>query len=224
MASVGDALGRPAAEQRHEERAERDDYSHGPLLSDGGSSAHLGPVVVAGVGARSGVAVDEVLGLVGAALGEAGLTAGDLSALATLDARAAEPGIAGAAVRLGVPVRAFTSEELAGTAVPHPSAAPLAATGTASVAEAAALRGAGPGAVLLVPKRKTTRVTCAIARSVPLRPNEDSPGARLLSDTHGYIAGEPHSPPQAPPPSPPPTRRRPWTSTPLRTLPLTRTT
>ncbi|WP_128976744.1 Rv2231c family pyridoxal phosphate-dependent protein CobC [Streptomyces roseicoloratus] len=159
---------------------------------------------MAGVGARSGVAVDEVLGLVGAALGEAGLTAGDLSALATLDARAAEPGIAGAAVRLGVPVRAFTSEELAGTAVPHPSAAPLAATGTASVAEAAALRGAGPGAVLLVPKRKTTRVTCAIARSVPLRPNEDSPGARLLSDTHGYIAGEPHSPPTGTTPIPTP--------------------
>ncbi|MFD0370699.1 Rv2231c family pyridoxal phosphate-dependent protein CobC [Streptomyces sp. NPDC059071] len=147
-----------------------------------------------GVGARSGVAEGEVLALVGTALGEAGLTAGDVTALATLDARAAEPGIAGAAARLGVPVRAFGSEELAAVAVPHPSAAPLAATGTASVAEAAALRGAGPGAVLLVPKRKGRFVTCAIARSVPLRPNEDSPGARLLPDTHGYIAGEPHSP------------------------------
>ncbi|MCZ0979201.1 cobalamin biosynthesis protein [Streptomyces diastatochromogenes] len=99
--------------------------------------------------------------------------------------------------------------------VPHPSALPLAATGTASVAEAAALLaagqgpGGGAGAVLLVPKRKTRSVTCALAASVPFRPNEVAPGARLLHPTHGYIAGEPGSPP----PSPPPTRRRPWTRT-----------
>ncbi|MFF0753835.1 cobalamin biosynthesis protein [Streptomyces sp. NPDC004267] len=143
-------------------------------------------MVVVGVGARSGVSAGEVLALVGAALREAGLSGADVTALATLDVRAGEPGIAGAAALLGVPVRAFGSAELAGVDVPHPSAVPLAATGTASVAEAAALRGAGPpGAVLLVPKRKSTRVTCAIARSVPFRPNEVSPAARLLPDTHG---------------------------------------
>ncbi|MFG3344634.1 Rv2231c family pyridoxal phosphate-dependent protein CobC [Streptomyces sp. NPDC048018] len=143
-----------------------------------------------GVGARPGVGADEVLDLVGAALREAGPAAGSVLALATLDVRAAEPGIAGAAARLGVPVRAFGSAELAAVEVPHPAAPALAATGTPSVAEAAALRGAGPGAVLLVPKRKSRRVTCAIARSVPLRPNEVSPSVRLLPDTHGYIGGE----------------------------------
>lgn len=166
--------------------------------------------MVVGVGARSGVTVDEVLGLIGAALREAGLTGAAVTALATLDVRAGEPGIAGAAARLGatpgtgVPVRAFGSEELAAVAVPHPSAVPLAATGTASVAEAAALRAAGPGAVLLLPKRKTRRVTCAIARSVPIRPNEVSPGARLLPDTHGYIGGEPHTHPNGTTPIPTP--------------------
>ncbi|MGW6969853.1 Rv2231c family pyridoxal phosphate-dependent protein CobC [Streptomyces zaomyceticus] len=198
------------------------------------ASAHLG------VGARPGVPVDEVLALVGAVLREAGLTRAEVRSLGTLDARAAEPGVTGAAAVLGVPVRGFTAGELAAVPVPHPSALPLAATGTASVAEAAALLAAGGGtreggeagagrevgaggeagagtgagtsacagvpagsgsrAVLVVPKRKTRRVTCALAASVPVRPNEDAPGVRLLPRTHGYIAGEPGSPPTIPTP------------------------
>nr|WP_240495222.1 Rv2231c family pyridoxal phosphate-dependent protein CobC [Streptomyces showdoensis] len=182
------------------------------MLSDGGSSAHLdaGVRLVVGVGARSGAEVAEVLELVGSALREAGLGGGDVTALATLEARAAEPGIAGAAARLGVPVRAFRSEELAGVPVPHPSGRALAATGTASVAEAAALRAAGPGAVLVVPKRKARSVTCAVARSVPgcpdgaVRSHEDGLGVRLLDRGHGYIAGEPRSSPTRTIPTPTP--------------------
>ncbi|MYS09229.1 precorrin-3B C(17)-methyltransferase, partial [Streptomyces sp. SID6041] len=88
------------------------------MLPDGAPSAHLG------VGVRAGVAVDEVLALVGAVLREAGLTRAAVRSLATLDARAAEPGIVGAAAELGVPVRAWTAEELAAVPVPHPSALP----------------------------------------------------------------------------------------------------
>ncbi|MER5205642.1 Rv2231c family pyridoxal phosphate-dependent protein CobC [Streptomyces sp. NPDC002825] len=215
------------------------------MLSDGTASAHLG------VGARSGVPVSEVLALVDACLSEAGLTRADAGSLATLDARAAEPGIVAAAAALGVPVRGFTADELAAVPVPHPSALPLAATGTASVAEAAALLAAGAGTetetatetaagdaeagtracrepatgthartepatgtpartetesdrragpVLLVPKRKSRRVTCAIAGFLPFRPNEVTSVARLLPLTHGYIAGEPGSPPTIPTP------------------------
>ncbi|MGW0117234.1 Rv2231c family pyridoxal phosphate-dependent protein CobC [Streptomyces sp. NPDC003327] len=169
--------------------------------------------------------MDEVLGLIGACLREGGLSAARVRGVATLDARVAEPGLVGAAAALGVPVRGFTAEELAAVRVPHPSSVPLAATGTASVAEAAALRaaeeesaadaesaeaegragGAGRGragvrAVLLVPKRKTRRVTCAVAACVPLRPNEGAAGVRLLPLTPGYIAGEPGSPPTIPTP------------------------
>ncbi|MER7948548.1 Rv2231c family pyridoxal phosphate-dependent protein CobC [Streptomyces sp. NPDC096079] len=167
------------------------------MLSDAAPSAHLG------VGARSGVTVDEVLALAGAVLREAGLTRAEVGSLATLDARAAEPGVVAAAAALGVPVRAFTAEELAAVSVPHPSALPLATTGTASVAEAAALLAAGRGtgrALLLVPKRKSRYATCALAAYVPVRPNEDAPGVRLLPRTHGYIAGEPGSPPTIPTP------------------------
>ncbi|MFB6841475.1 Rv2231c family pyridoxal phosphate-dependent protein CobC [Streptomyces sp. NPDC056361] len=191
------------------------------MLSDAAPSAHLG------VGARPGVPVDEVLALVDAVLREARLTRARVRSLGTLDARAAEPGIVAAAAALGVPVRGFPAEALAAVSVPHPSALPLAATGTASVAEAAALLaagadpgagggtgtgggtgmgpgtlpvGSGGGAVLLVPKRKSRRVTCALAASAPFRPNEDAPGVRLLPSAHGYIAGEPGSPPTIPTP------------------------
>ncbi|GGT66256.1 hypothetical protein GCM10010272_06020 [Streptomyces lateritius] len=153
--------------------------------------------VTVGVGARRGVSTDEVLALVTEVLREAGLTGSDVAALATLEARAAEPGFLGAAERLGVPLRAFGAEALAAVPVPHPSQAPLTATGTASVAEAAALLAAGPGAGLLVAKRKSARATCALARSAPFRPNEESAAVRLLPPGQGYIAGqtEPRTPP-----------------------------
>ncbi|MEU9265503.1 precorrin-3B C(17)-methyltransferase [Streptomyces sp. NPDC048251] len=126
------------------------------------------PSLVVGVGASRGAPVDEVLDLVEGVLREAGLSVRSLAELATVDAKRYEPGIVGAARRLGVPVVTYSAEELAGVEVPNPSDAPLAAVGTPSVAEAAALIGGGE---LLVPKRKSERVderpamaTCAVVR------------------------------------------------------------
>ncbi|WP_055533821.1 precorrin-3B C(17)-methyltransferase [Streptomyces graminilatus] len=126
------------------------------------------PSLVVGVGASKGAPVDEVLALIEGALADAGLSVASVAALATVDAKAGEPGITGAAERLGVPVRTYSADELAGVEVPNPSAAPLAAVGTPSVAEAAALVGGGE---LLVPKRKSVRAdgapamaTCAVVR------------------------------------------------------------
>ncbi|MGW4276575.1 precorrin-3B C(17)-methyltransferase [Streptomyces seoulensis] len=126
------------------------------------------PSLVVGVGASRGAPVDEVLELVERALREAGLSARSVAALATVDAKAAEPGLVGAAERLGVPLVTYAAEELAAVTVPNPSDAPLAAVGTPSVAEAAALAGGGE---LLVPKRKSERAdgrpamaTCAVVR------------------------------------------------------------
>jgi cobalt-precorrin 5A hydrolase/precorrin-3B C17-methyltransferase len=126
------------------------------------------PSLVVGVGASKGAAVEEVLGLVGGALRDAGLSARSVSCLATVDAKAGEPGLVAAAERLGVPLVTYSSEELATIDVPNPSAAPLAAVGTPSVAEAAALVGGGE---LVVPKRKSERAdgqpamaTCAVVR------------------------------------------------------------
>ncbi|TQJ48151.1 precorrin-3B C(17)-methyltransferase [Streptomyces sp. NBC_00080] len=126
------------------------------------------PSLVVGVGASRGAPVDEVVDLVEGVLREAGLSVRSLAELATVDAKADEPGIVGAARRLGVPVVTYSAEELAGVEVPNPSDAPLAAVGTPSVAEAAALIGGGE---LLVPKRKSERAdgrpamaTCAVVR------------------------------------------------------------
>ncbi len=58
-----------------------------------------------------------------------------------------------------------TRRRLLGTvAVPHPSDVVDAAVGTPSVAEAAALVGAGAGATLAVTKRRGERATVAVAR------------------------------------------------------------
>ncbi|NEC69563.1 cobalamin biosynthesis protein [Streptomyces sp. SID9727] len=135
------------------------------MLADGPRSAHLGALVV-GVGASRGVSADEVAGLVLEVLREAGLT--EIAELVTVTAKAGEPGVLAAAVRLGVPLRAYPADVLARVPVPHPSGAALAALGTPSVAEAAAL---AEGGQLLVPKRtsrprdgRPSMATCAVAR------------------------------------------------------------
>ncbi|MER6628722.1 precorrin-3B C(17)-methyltransferase [Streptomyces sp. NPDC000987] len=119
------------------------------------------PSLVVGVGASKGAPAEEVLGLVEEALREAGLSARSVAELATVDAKAGEPGIVAAAERLGVPLVTYPAGELAAVDVPNPSDAPLAAVGTPSVAEAAALLGGGE---LLVPKRKSAMATCAVVR------------------------------------------------------------
>jgi cobalt-precorrin 5A hydrolase/precorrin-3B C17-methyltransferase len=123
------------------------------------------PTLVVGVGASRGAPVAEVLALVEDTLRGAGLSTASLAELATVDAKAEEPGLVGAAERLGVPLVTYSAAELAEVEVPNPSEAPLAALGTPSVAEAAALRRGGE---LLVPKRKSAgrpaMATCAVVR------------------------------------------------------------
>lgn len=140
--------------------------------------------LVVGVGASRGVPVDEVLGLVRDVLRGSGLRPSDVVELATVDAKADEPGIVGAAVRLGVPLRTYPADELARIEVPGPSGASLAAVGTPSVAEAAALAAGGE---LLVPKRKSApagraaMATCAVARRGP----DGTPGTSGTGDASG---------------------------------------
>ncbi|WP_330457045.1 precorrin-3B C(17)-methyltransferase [Streptomyces sp. NBC_00820] len=126
------------------------------------------PSLVVGVGASRGAPAEEVLGLIQDALREAGLSAASVAELATVDAKSEEPGIVAAAERLGVPLVTYPAGRLAAVEVPNPSDAPLAAVGTPSVAEAAAL---ARGGELLVPKRKSERAdgqpamaTCAVVR------------------------------------------------------------
>jgi cobalt-precorrin 5A hydrolase/precorrin-3B C17-methyltransferase len=138
-----------------------------------GRSAVLRPAsLVVGVGGSRGVGVEELLGLVHEVLAGAGLSPRSVAALATVDAKADEAGIVEAAERLGVPLMTYGAEVLAAIDVPNPSAAPLAAVGTPSVAEAAALACA-PGGELVVAKGKSApegrpaMATAAVARIRP---------------------------------------------------------
>ena len=130
------------------------------VASEPGTAVLHPPSLVLGVGASSGAPAAEVSGLVGAALAGAGLAAAAVAEVATLDRKAAEPGI----VALGWPVRTFTADELAAVPVPSPSAAVRAAVGTPSVAEAAALLAAGDDGELVVAKRTGPTATVAVAR------------------------------------------------------------
>jgi cobalt-precorrin 5A hydrolase len=80
--------------------------------------------------------------------------------LATLDARATEPGVLEAAARRGWSLVGHDAAVLARVAVPSPSSRVAGLVGTPSVAEAAALVGGG---ALLVGKTACGRVTVAVA-------------------------------------------------------------
>jgi cobalt-precorrin 5A hydrolase/precorrin-3B C17-methyltransferase len=120
------------------------------------------PSLVVGVGGSRGVPAGEVVDLVERAL--CGLSPRSVHCLATIEAKAGEPGIVEAAARLGVPLVALPASRLAAVTVPNPSQVVAAAVGTPSVAEAAALH---LGGELLVPKRKSAMATVAVARRTP---------------------------------------------------------
>jgi cobalt-precorrin 5A hydrolase/precorrin-3B C17-methyltransferase len=118
------------------------------------------PSLVVGVGASSDAPAGAAGELLAAALADAGLAAESVGTVATIDRRAGDPAV----TTLGRPVRAFPATALAGVPVPNPSDVVAAQVGTPSVAEAAALLAAGPGATLVAPKRKGLTATVAIAR------------------------------------------------------------
>ncbi|WP_411869733.1 precorrin-3B C(17)-methyltransferase [Vulcanococcus limneticus] len=91
--------------------------------------------------------------LVDGALADQGLAAEAVAGLASAERKADEPALLQLAERRGWPLRCFAADALNAVAVPNPSAAVAAELGTASVAEAAALLAAGPGAQLRLEKR-----------------------------------------------------------------------
>lgn len=124
-------------------------------------------MIVAGVGFRRSAVSDEIVALVTQALARADLAPTVLARLATIKALAALPAFTEAAERLAVPVQAVDDAELAAAApaIRTLSERSLAAHGVGSVAEAAALGAAGPGATLLLTRIQSSSVTCALAQS-----------------------------------------------------------
>ncbi len=118
-----------------------------------------------GLGARVGVGAAEAAEFIRARTAAAGVALAD-AAMFTLDKFAGEAGLREAAAALGVDLTFLPPEALRPyrDAVLTRSARIETIYGVGSIAEAAALAGAGPGARLLAPRAATPRLTCAIAR------------------------------------------------------------
>jgi cobalt-precorrin 5A hydrolase len=120
--------------------------------------------LVLGAGCKRGVPAAEIEALFGQVWAEHHLSPLSLAAVATVSLKADEPGLLEFAAGHGVPLRAFSPEELAGVGpLPTPSEQVRRRIGIAGVAEPAALMAAGADR-LLVTKVRGARVTMAVAR------------------------------------------------------------
>ncbi|MBB4819886.1 cobalt-precorrin 5A hydrolase [Pseudomonas alcaligenes] len=125
--------------------------------------------LVAGLGCRRGCSEQELRALLDAALAELGLVPGHLSALASVDSKADEPGLQALALTLRLPLALLPAAQLAACEgrLSGLSAIALRETGSPGIAEAAALVQAealaGRPARLLVEKRRSANATCALA-------------------------------------------------------------
>jgi precorrin-4 C11-methyltransferase len=122
------------------------------------------PSLVLGVGCEAGVSRDELLSAIDAALHDAGLSPLSVGVVATLDRKTAEPALEALCAERAWALEGHDAATLRTVAVPTPSSVVEQAVGTPSVSEAAALRTAGEGAVLLLAKQVHGRVTVAVAR------------------------------------------------------------
>ncbi|MDE3076501.1 MAG: cobalamin biosynthesis protein, partial [Chloroflexota bacterium] len=122
--------------------------------------------LVLGIGCSSGTSEREIERLARAALAEVPASFESVARVATIDAKAHEPGLLEFAERWHLPVRYFSARQLTAMDAPNPSVVVEQAVGTASVAEAAALAAAGERGRLIVEKRKSVSATAAVAREV----------------------------------------------------------
>ncbi|MER9365699.1 cobalamin biosynthesis protein [Mesorhizobium sp. M0518] len=124
-------------------------------------------MMVAGIGCRKGVSVEDVLATVETALETHGLAVTALSALATAEFKKDEEAITAAGRALSLPVIVVDNSALQAASSDTLSHSELSqdVAGTPSVSEASALAVAGAGAKLLGPRTVLGSVTCAIAIS-----------------------------------------------------------
>jgi cobalt-precorrin 5A hydrolase/precorrin-3B C17-methyltransferase len=141
------------------------------------------PVLALGVGCARGCAESELAALVADALAAAGLAAGAVALVASLDLKRDEPAVLALAQSLGVPARFFSAATLLAETprLKHPSDTVFRAVGCFGVAEGAALAAAGADGALVVEKKRSANATCAIARAaLPLDANAIGQGRGSL--------------------------------------------
>lgn len=129
------------------------------------------PVLWAGVGCRKGTDAKDIINLITASLACAGLAAQSLAGLASVQAKAAEPGLLAAARELDLQLICYAESQLRDVRVPNPSEHVMNTLGTPSVSEAAALLAAG--GPLLLEKTASAASTVAVALDDSWRPAWD---------------------------------------------------
>ncbi len=122
-------------------------------------------VMVAGIGCRSGVSAEQIESALEAALAPILHGGRTLSHIATPAAKGHEPGIITAAASRGLPLLLISQRDLeaANPRTLTRSEHAMTAMNVHSVAEAAALAGAGTASRLLGPRVAIGPVTCALA-------------------------------------------------------------
>lgn len=123
-------------------------------------------MIAVGLGLRPGTERVDIEACMAAALGRVDLGLSAVGCLATVAARAAEPGLITLAAAMGVPVIGIPDEALRGqdAGCATRSTRVVSLFGVGSVAEAAALAVAGASARLILPRIVMGRVTCALAQ------------------------------------------------------------
>ncbi len=123
--------------------------------------------VAIGIGCKRGCSAQAILALVDRAM-VAASCAGMQARLFTHEAKKSEAGIASAAKALGLPLVFLEAEVLRQASLRAATNSPrvMAMFGLPSIAEAAALAGAGPSSVLLVARMSEGGASCAIAGKI----------------------------------------------------------
>ena len=129
--------------------------------------------VAIGLGCDRGTPAGTIARAVAEALDSAGLDAAQVRAAASITLKADEPGLLAFAAGQGWTLAFYSPEQLAAVPVPNPSETVRRYTGTASVAEAAALLAAGADKSHLIVEKHKLRgpdgrsATVSIARIPP---------------------------------------------------------
>jgi len=144
------------------------------LVSDRADAAadlvYAPQTAVLGVGCERLAEESEVWALVEESIARANIAPEAIACVASIALKAAEPAIHGVARRLGVPARFFDAARLERETprLKNPSDLVYRETGCHGVAEGAALAGVGAEGDLILPKHRSQRATCAIARSAEI--------------------------------------------------------
>ncbi|GAB3438747.1 precorrin-3B C(17)-methyltransferase [Insolitispirillum peregrinum] len=126
------------------------------------------PVLALGVGCERNAPLSDLSALVSQTLEAAGLAPAAVAAVVSVSVKSNEAAVHALAEQMGVPARFYSPERLE-EETPRlltPSEVVFTEVGCHGVAEGAALAAVGSAGTLVVPKAKSRRSTCAIARSV----------------------------------------------------------